>query len=95
MMIIIGTICSCSKDLAHSPMMKPRRLKPTEDSTRNATIQTGCRICTPTKTKLVTRITSAIMIDLTAAAPTKPIVTSIQPTGDTRYSKIVPLNFGK
>ena len=51
-------------------MMKPNRLKVTAVSTRKASIQNGCAICSGTKRPAVARMISPRMIDLVAAAPT-------------------------
>jgi len=69
-MIRIGTICSFSQPLAHSPMMKPNRLNVTDVSTRNASIQTGCSMWNGTNSRAVDMMIKPSRIDLVAAAPT-------------------------
>ena len=65
-----GTKFSCSNPSAHSPMMKPNRLNATLVSTRNATIASGCAMCSGTNSAAVARMMSPSRIDLVAAAPT-------------------------
>jgi hypothetical protein len=52
------------------PMMKPNRLKAVAVSSRNATIQNGCRIRIGTNREAVARMIRPRTIDLVAAAPT-------------------------
>ncbi|MNE98028.1 hypothetical protein D3C80_1964810 [compost metagenome] len=66
----MGTNCSCSKFCAQTPMMKPNRAKVVEISTRKASIQNGCRMCSGTNSAAVARMISPRIADLVAAAPT-------------------------
>ena len=70
MTINIGTTCSFSKPSAQMPMMKPNRLKVSEVSIRNASIQSGWAISNDTNRRAVSIISSPSMTDLLAAAPT-------------------------
>ena len=65
-----GTICSCSKFLAQMPMMKPKRLKDMQVSSRKAIIQIGWSIWSGTKRPAVARMIRPIASDFVAAAPT-------------------------
>ena len=78
--------CNCSKPVDQMPMMNPNRLNVAAVSTRNATIQNGCRIWIGTKKDAVIRMTSPRTIDLVAAAPTYASTISRYDTGADRSS---------
>ncbi|MCW1776946.1 hypothetical protein NB693_21520 [Pantoea ananatis] len=65
-----GITCSFSKPSAHTPMMKPNRLKVSAVSTRKPNIHSGCAISYGTKARAVSRISRPSSTDLLAAAPT-------------------------
>ena len=69
-MISIGTMLSFSQPSAHTPRMKPNRLKVTAVSTRKPIIQTGWAISNGTNSRAVTRMIRPRITDLLAAAPT-------------------------
>ena len=68
------------------PIMKPNRLNVTDVNTRKKNIRIGCSISIGTKRHAVARINNPSMIDLLAAAPTKPSNVSIVEIGAERIS---------
>lgn len=94
-MIIIGIICSCLKDLVYSLMMKFNSENVSVVRIRKVSIQKGCVMWMLLNQKLVSRIISVISIVLVVVVLINFSVILIQLVGVIRNLQIVFENFGK
>ena len=91
----MGINWSFSKLSAQKPIMKPKRLKVIAVKTKKNNMINGCAIFKSTNSPAVAIMTTPIINDLEAAAPTNPIIISKLEIGAANNSYIVPVNFGK
>ena len=94
-MINIGTKLSCSKLLAHKPIIKPNKQKVMQVNNKKSNMKNGWEIFKETNKCAVASIIRPIVKDFVTAALINPISISAVEIGADKNSLIVPIYLGK